>query len=357
MTNFTNLVPIGWNEFFEDQMNGLEENLIPGRVIISNKNNYLISIGEREITGEVSGKFHFNAESKDEFPAVGDWVLMRKFDDYDNAIIESVMKRKSKLSRNSAGLKLEEQILASNIDIVFIISSLNQDINLRRLERYVSLIIDNKLTPVMILSKADLSENTEEKLEDVKKISGNYDIHVISALKNTGMDELRKYFTGNQTVAVIGSSGVGKSTIINNLCGESVMEVSDISLYKDKGRHTTSHRELIFLKDGGSIIDTPGMRELQLWEGNEGLSEAFPDIEKYLGQCRFSNCEHDTEPGCAIKDAIERGEFDSKRFQSYKKLEREITRFENKSNKKAMLKEKKKWKKMSFQIRKSQHKK
>ena len=181
LTKFTNLEQIGWNKFFEDQMTGLEENLIPGRVIISNKNNYLISIGEREITGEVSGKFHFNAESKDEFPAVGDWVLMRKFDDYDNAIIESVMKRKSKLSRNSAGQKLEEQILASNIDIVFIISSLNQDINLRRLERYVSLIIDNKLTPVMILSKAVRTTRKMMTMERIKmmtaimeKVKSNY---------------------------------------------------------------------------------------------------------------------------------------------------------------------------------------
>jgi len=357
LTIFTNQSKIGWNDFFEDQLNESDKELTPGRVIICNKNNYLISTGDAEITGEVSGKFHFNAESKNDFPAVGDWVLLRNFEEYDNAIIERVLKRQSKLSRNSAGLKHEEQILASNIDTVFIISSLNQDINLRRLERYISLIIDSKLIPVVILSKSDLCENTEEKLSEVRTISGIRDIFIVSALNNIGMNELQKYFYGNKTVAVIGSSGVGKSTLINSLIGEYLMNVSDISLYKDKGRHTTSHRELIFLNDGGAIIDTPGMRELQLWEGSEGLTEAFPDIEKYIGQCKYSNCEHDTEEGCAIKEAIERGEFDELRFKSYKKLEREITRFENKTNKKALLKEKKKWKKLTHEHRRSQHKK
>lgn len=357
MTIFTNQSKIGWNDFFEDQLNESDKDLMPGRVIICNKNNYLISTGESEVTGEVSGKFHFNAESKNDFPAVGDWVLLRNFEEYDNAIIERVLERQSKLSRNSAGFKLEEQILASNIDSVFLITSLNQDINLRRLERYISLIIDNKLTPVIILSKSDLCEDTEDKLNEVKTISGQNEIHIVSALTDTGMDGLKKFFNGNKTVAVIGSSGVGKSTIINNLNGESVMDVSDISLYKDKGRHTTTHRELVFLKDGGAIIDTPGMRELQLWEGSEGLTEAFPDIEKYIGLCKYSNCEHDTEEGCAIKEAMERDEFDENRFKSYKKLEREITRFENKTNKKALMKEKKKWKKLTHEHRRTQHKK
>ncbi|MFZ1322580.1 MAG: ribosome small subunit-dependent GTPase A [Ignavibacteria bacterium] len=357
MTIFTNQSKIGWKDFFEDQLTESDKDLIPGRVIICNKNNYLISTGDAEVTGEVSGKFHFNAESKNDFPAVGDWVLLRNFEEYDNAIIERVLKRKSKLSRNSAGFKLEEQILASNIDTVFIITSLNQDINLRRLERYISLIVDNKLTPVVILSKSDLCENIDEKYSEVKTISGISDIYVVSALNNFGVDDLKTYFEENKTVAVIGSSGVGKSTLINCLNGESVMDVSDISLYKDKGRHTTTHRELVFLKDGGAIIDTPGMRELQLWEGSEGLTEAFPDIEKYLGHCKYSNCEHDTEEGCAIKEAIERGEFDENRFKSYKKLEREITRFENKTNKKALMKEKKKWKKLTHEHRRTQHKK
>ncbi|MBS1518831.1 MAG: ribosome small subunit-dependent GTPase A [Bacteroidetes bacterium] len=357
MTKFTKLFKIGWEKFFEEQLNESDDSLLPARVIICNKNNYIVNTGENEITAEVSGRFHFNAESKNEFPAVGDWVVLKKFDEYENGIIEKVLNRKSKLSRNSAGLKLEEQILAANLDLVFVITSLNQDINLRRMERYISLIIDNRLKPVIILSKSDLCENTDEKLAEVKTISRECEVHIVSALKYTGMENLKKYFAENKTAAVIGSSGVGKSTIINSLTGEDTMDVSGISLYKDKGRHTTSHRELIFFEGGGAIIDTPGMRELQMWEGSEGLSEAFPDIEKYLGQCRFTNCEHDTEPGCAIKDAIERGEFDEKRLASYRKLEREILRFENKTNKKALMKEKKKWKKISHAIRKSGNRK
>ncbi|HAX48839.1 MAG TPA: ribosome small subunit-dependent GTPase A, partial [Bacteroidetes bacterium] len=173
------------------------------------------------------------------------------------------------------------------------------------------------------------------------------DVHIVSALQKAGIDELLKYFEGNQTIAVIGSSGVGKSTLINSMLDWEKMNVSEIGLYKDKGRHTTTHRELTLVPGGGLIIDTPGMREIQMWEGAEGLSELFEDIEKLIVECKFSDCKHESEPGCAVKGAIEKGELDEGRFRSYKKLLSEVSYFERKQDKKAQLEEKKKWKKIS----------
>lgn len=346
--NFTNLSLFGWDDFFEKQFSEFsKDGLSAGKVARENKNNYILYTQSGELSAELSGKFHFDAGSKEDFPAVGDWVAIRIIRDENKAIIEKLLIRKSKFSRKSAGIKTEEQIIASNIDYIFIVSSLNQDVNLRRIERYLTLIRENSIEPVIILSKADLCEDIDEKISSVKSIAPETDIHVISAASNTGIDELRKYFDGNKTAAVIGSSGVGKSTLINSLFGEEVMYVSDISLYKDKGRHSTTHRELILLPDGGMIIDTPGLREIQMWEGSDGVSETFHDIERLLGQCRFSDCKHKTEPGCVIKAAIEAGTIDEDRYRNYLKLQREIHYFENRNDKKAMLVEKKKWKKLT----------
>ncbi len=226
-------------------------------------------------------------------------------------------------------------------------SSLNQDLNLRRIERYMAMAWDNDVKPVVLLSKADLCEDIYAKLVVVQEAFAGTDVHIISAQKKAGIDELLQHFEGNKTIAVIGSSGVGKSTLINSMLDWEKMDVSDIGLYKDKGRHTTTHRELTLVPGGGLIIDTPGMREIQLWEGAEGLSELFEDIEKLIVQCKFSDCKHESEPGCAIKGAINRGELDEARFKSYKKLLSEVSYFERKQDKKAQIEEKKKWKKIS----------
>ncbi|MDZ4713575.1 MAG: ribosome small subunit-dependent GTPase A [bacterium] len=348
MTNYKKLEKLGWDKFFEKNFEKFsKEGLSPARVAIEHKQSYVVYTGDSELTAEVSGKFHYNVKSPSEYPAVGDWVVIREIPDEKKAIIETVLERKNKFSRKEAGIKLNEQIIAANIDYLFFISSLNQDISLRRMERYLTLSIENKVTPVIIMSKEDLCDDTEEKIAEVKTIAEGIDVYALSAVENTGIEALRKYFEENKTVAVVGSSGVGKSTLINCLADSEKMDVSEISLYKDKGRHTTTHRELILLPEGGIIIDTPGMRELQLWEGGDGASETFKDVEKYLGQCRFSDCKHETEPGCAIKEAIANGEFDQNRFDSYLKLQREITWFENRQNNKFTLAEKKKWKKLT----------
>lgn len=354
MTNFLKLETFGWDKFFENQFKEFsKEGYSAGRVAIENKRNYLLYTSFGELTGEISGKFHFDTDERSDFPAVGDWVLFRPILDEGKAIIEKVFERKSKLGRKAAGIKTDEQIIAANIDYAFIVSSLNQELNPGRLERYLTLISDNNIEAVLIFSKSDLCTDAEKKISEAGSFAGDTKLHIVSSFENEGIEELSKYFEGNKTIAVVGSSGVGKSTLINVLTGEDSMEVSEISLYKDKGRHTTSHRELILIESGGMIIDTPGMRELQLWEGSDGISETFSDVEKYLGKCRFSDCRHDTEPGCAIKNVIESGELDERRFKSYIKLQREIRHFENKSNIKAALAEKKKWKKVTAGAKKN----
>ena len=282
---------------------------------------------------------------------MGDWVVIKPIINENKALIHAVLPRKAKFSRKKAGVTTEEQVVAANVDTVFIMSSLNQDLNFRRMERYLALAWDNDVNPVLILSKADLSEDYYKKLADMENSFAGTDVCVISAKKNAGIEELFKYFEGNKTVAVIGSSGVGKSTLINSILHWKKMKVSDISLYKDKGRHTTTHRELTLVPGGGLIIDTPGMREIQLWEGSDGISELFEDIEKLAVECRFSDCKHESEPGCAVKEAINNGSLDEKRFKSYRKLQNEAKYFERKQNVKAQLAEKKKWKKLTSEGR------
>lgn len=348
MNKLNDLKTFGWNDYFEALFSEYrEQGYHPARVSVEHRNKYELYSEFGELTAEKAGKLFYQAEDSDILPAVGDWVVIKPLENEAKASIHGVLPRKSKFSRKKAGTTTEEQIVAANVDTVFIMSSLNQDLNLRRMERYLALAWDNDVKPVIILSKADLIENIYESLALVQDRFAGVDVHVISSVKKAGIEELQPYFDGNKTAAVIGSSGVGKSTLINSILDWKKMDVSDISLYKDKGRHTTTHRELTLVPGGGLIIDTPGMREIQMWEGGEGLSELFEDIEKLVLECRFSDCKHESEPGCAVLAAIEKGELDPARFKSYKKLLNEVKYFERKQDKKAQLEEKKKWKKMS----------
>lgn len=331
----------------KSQLNGL----IPARVIVQNKTNYFVISPYGEMIAELSGKFLFVAEDTGDYPVVGDWVLIRAFPEEEKGIIEHILPRKSKFSRKAAGIKTDEQVLASNIDYIFIMSSMNEELNPRRIERYLTLAFDFNIPPVVVLSKSDLSANTEEILESVRSISNDIQIHLISSVNNTGIDVLRKYFDGNKTCAIIGSSGVGKTTLINKLIGTDELKVKEISSYKDKGVHTTTRREMFLIKDCGLIIDSPGLRELQLWDGNDGLDTLFSDIKNLSGKCKFRDCKHESEPGCSVQIAIGNGILDYSRYKSYLKLKRETNYFERKVNIKEKLKEKKKWKKIAEQAR------
>ncbi|MGH2575944.1 MAG: ribosome small subunit-dependent GTPase A, partial [Ignavibacteria bacterium] len=301
------LIKYGWDTYFEFcydeyfRKNASKENFTAGRVAVQNKNNYILYAQAGELTAEISGKFYFNSENDEDMPVVGDWVIIRTIIEEKKALIEHVLPRKNKFSRNSAGIKTDEQIIVANIDSIFIMTSLNLELNLRRLERYLTLAWDNQINPVILLSKSDLCGDYQETLASIESIAFNTPIHAVSSVTGLGIDELYLYFKNNSTVAVTGSSGVGKSTLINKLNHNHKLKVNDISSYKDKGKHTTTRREMFMLPGGGMIIDNPGMRELQLWESSEGLSGVFADIEEYLDKCKFTDCKHDSEPGCAVR--------------------------------------------------------
>lgn len=285
-----------------------------------------------EVVGEISGKFRHEALSQQEFPAVGDWVVVSLRIEEKSATIHKVLPRKTKFSRKVAGVLTEEQIVASNIDTVFLVNALNNDFNVRKIERYLIMAWESGAEPVIILSKADLCTDLDECIKETEKIAVGVPIHVISALTGDGIEDLQQYTKQGKTVALLGSSGVGKSTLINYFLKEEVQETKEVREGDDRGRHTSTYREMFLLPDGGIMMDTPGMRELQLWGGDEGISEAFEDIDELAEQCRFADCKHKNEPGCAVNQAIANGLLSEARFENYKKLQTEIRIMEKKQS-------------------------
>lgn len=296
--------------------------LYVGRVTSQEKGIYRIVSEQGEKLAKISGKFRYNAGRISDYPAVGDFVMTDWNDEGGNAIVHHILQRKSSVIRKAAGNAYKEQVVATNIDTIFLCMSLNNDFNIRRLERYLSIAWDSGATPVIVLTKADLCMDLEEKLSDVSSVAFGVDILVTTAVEQNGYETLKPYISEGKTVAFIGSSGVGKSTLINCLLGEYKLDTNGLR-NDDKGRHTTTHRELILLPDGGMVIDTPGMRELGMLDSEVGISQTFEDIEELTEQCRFSDCSHNTEPGCAIRRALESGELSEERWQSYLKLKSE----------------------------------
>lgn len=344
------LTRLGWDErFAADASPWLEEGFEPGRVAVEHRGAYTVFTATDPVEAALTGKMRFEATDRGELPAVGDWVMLEKTPGGGRAIVRAVLPRRSHFSRKVAGDTTEEQVLTSNIDTVFLVTALNQDKNLRRVERYLALAWESGAMPVIVLTKADLCENVWEAIAEISAVAPGVPVHAVSIVTDEGFDELGSYFKGNRTVSLLGSSGVGKSTIVNRLAG-SEMKVQSIR-EDGKGRHTTSHREMILLPDGGIIVDTPGMRELQLWEANEGLDTAFDDISAFAAECRFNDCSHETEPGCAVKAAIGRGELEAQRLESYRKLERELAFLERKVDKRLQHEESRKWKKLNAEAR------
>ncbi|MGH4121319.1 ribosome small subunit-dependent GTPase A [Clostridium sp.] len=281
---------------------------------------------------EISGKLRHETMDGEEFPSVGDFVVVSLRPSEMRATIHKVLPRKSKFSRKVAGTNTKEQIVASNIDTIFLVNSLNKDFNVRRIERYLIIALESGASPVILLSKADLCVDLDEKLRETEKVAVGVPIHIVSAIDNRGMDDLSQYLKPGITIALLGSSGVGKSTLLNYLAGETVQETKEVRADDDRGRHTSTSREMFILDNGAIMIDTPGMRELQLWGGTEGISEAFEDIEALASKCRFSDCMHKKEPDCAIKKALEDGIIDEKRLKSYLTLQKESIMIEKKQN-------------------------
>nr|WP_236561198.1 ribosome small subunit-dependent GTPase A [Pontibacillus sp. HMF3514] len=317
-----NLNQLGYDSYFQDQ--NQNEPHLTGRISTLANGIYKVLSTEGEYPCQVSGRFYHRANDTRDFPCVGDWVLFERMPGEDKGIIHEVLERKSLLSRRAPGKKQEEQLMAANIDIIFLVNALNQDFNVRRMERYLMQVYESGASPVFILTKKDLCDDVEEKIKAVKDIAFGVPIHAVDALHREGIDALRTYMQTGRTISLIGSSGVGKSTLMNQLIGEGVQKTQDIRSGDDKGRHTTTHRELFLVPDGGVIIDTPGMRELQLWSRDDAVDQTFQDVEALASQCKFRNCAHEQEPGCAIKQAIKNGDLTEERYKSYLKLQREI---------------------------------
>ncbi|MEA5143627.1 MAG: ribosome small subunit-dependent GTPase A [Oscillibacter sp.] len=291
------------------------------RVVLQEKGQYRIagSLGEQQAV--VSGKFQYEAQTPSDYPAVGDYV-MADWNQAGSSVIHRVLHRKSVFLRKAAGTGKSEQVVAANIDTVFLCMSLNNDFNLRRLERYLTIAWDSGATPVVVLTKADLCRDVDGKRTAVETISMGADLIVISAMEQDGYRQILPYLTNGKTVAFVGSSGVGKSTLINRLLGEERLETGGLR-DDDKGHHTTTHRELLILPNGAMVIDTPGMREIGMWDSAEGLEKAFSDVEQLAASCRFKNCTHTNEPGCAVNAALADGTLSQERWQSYQKLRTE----------------------------------
>ena len=321
----TLLQQYGWNDFFEATFTPLaEQGFVPGRVALEYNQFYRVLTEKGELLAEITGKLKHEAASRADLPAVGDWVALRLVEAENKATLHAVLPRRSKFARKTKGSKTEEQIVGTNIDTIFLVTSLNQDFNPRRIERYLTIAWDSGASPVVLLTKTDLCDDLGNKLEEVLEVSSGVPVHAVCAIQGEGLEELEQYFKPGQTVALIGSSGVGKSTLINRLIGFERQIVKEVRDHDDRGLHTTRHRELILMPNGALVLDTPGMRELQLWDADEGIETTFEDIEEIATSCYFTNCKHETEPRCAVRTAIETGTLDAGRFENYLKMQREL---------------------------------
>lgn len=320
-----NLKELGWCDFFEDQLMPDEKHLVPARVVRQDLSGYLLYSERGALTGSLPGKFRHDITSKAELPTVGDWVLVNLLEaEPDKAVIRKLMQRQSQFSRKEAGEQLDEQIVAANIDTAFIVCGLDDNFNVQRIERYLLLAWESRATPHILLNKADICNDLDEKVDAVKQVAAGVDVSAISGLTGQGIDVVRDRIGIGQTAVLLGSSGVGKSTIINTLLGFERFQTNSVREGDSKGRHTTSFREMAQIPGAGLIIDTPGMREIQVWGDESSLSQTFDDLGELANLCKFRDCSHTNEPDCAVKAAIESGDLDETRLSSYKKLQREL---------------------------------
>ena len=343
----------GWDDFFQSHAPTVSSNnFFIGRVVNEEKNLYRLQYArDKTIWSAVSGKMSYEALSRTDYPAVGDFVMAECLPGSDKAVIRFIFNRKSILQRKKVGEVSEIQILATNVDYVFITTSVNSDLNYGRLERYLTFARESGAIPVILLTKIDLCENLEEVMQGVAKRFTGVHIYAVSKDNFEEADFLQEYAKPGKTSVLVGSSGVGKSTLANFLIGADLIKTREIRTDDDKGMHTTTSRALYESIYGGLIIDTPGMRELQFADHEAGVSEQFGDIEELITRCHFSNCKHDTEKDCAILEALNTGELDTGRWKSYGKIAKEVRHALRKTDKWIQAQDRKAWKKRSIECR------
>ncbi len=340
----------GWSEFFQKSFTDLgDPGLEPARVILAAGGAFRLARAEGECAATLSGRFRHGVAEGDDYPTVGDWVAI----DPVGLRIESLLPRRTKLSRKVAGKRTREQVVAANVDFVFATMGLDSDFNPRRLERFLATVWESGAVPVVLLTKLDLCPDVETRVREIEDIAAGVDIVALSALDGRGMDRLESRLKPGKTSVLVGSSGVGKSTIINRLLGREVQKTLEVRAGDSRGRHATSHRELFLLPGGSLLIDNPGVREIQLFGSEESLERAFEDVSGLAVGCRFSDCTHTSEPGCAVLAGVAEGSLSPERLASFRALQRELRYLETRKDETAQRAQKQKWRAIHREMRRS----
>ena len=320
------LAELGWNDEFAAAFEPWRSkaHVHPGRVAIEFNQIFRIYVEDGELDAITAGRLKHRARGRAELPAVGDWVAVRKRPEEDRGVIMAVLPRRSAFTRRAAGEATGEQVVAANVDVVFVVMGLDRDYNVRRLERYMVMARESGASPVILLTKPDLCSDLAAHLREVTSFAGDIVVHVVNPKRGEGLEQLQGDLGAGTTAALLGSSGVGKSTLINRLVGADVLRTREVRASDSRGRHTTTHRELVVLPVGGLVIDTPGMRELQLWDAGDSVRETFDEIEALAPGCHFTDCRHRDEPRCAVKAAVAEGKVGAGRLESYLKVQEEL---------------------------------
>jgi ribosome biogenesis GTPase / thiamine phosphate phosphatase len=335
----------GWNSYFEAFWRGGDwENAVPARIVAQQRKFWRVAGDFRECWAEASGKLRLAADEGADWPAVGDWVVVELHGTGSTAVIQRVLPRRSQFVRKSSGKRMEEQVIAANVDTALLVSALDGDFNPRRVERYLAQCWESGARPVIVLNKADACEEARGKAAEMERVAIGTGVCVVSARTGQGFGELEEFLRPGETLVLLGSSGVGKSTIANRLLGQTVREAQPVRESDNRGRHTTTMRELFVLPGGALLMDTPGLREMQLWDAEHGVAQAFADIDSLAAQCRFGDCRHEAEPGCAVLAALSAGTLDAARVENRRKILREQEFLRRKMDPEARQEQKEQWK-------------
>lgn len=313
---------------------------IPGRISLEHNHVYRVLTTEGEVLAETAGRIKHQAGGRSELPVVGDWVALRTGGAGARATVAAILPRRSWFSRKAAGRETEEQVIAANADAVLLVFGLDKPVNARAIERYLTLARRSGARPVIVLNKSDVAEDVPAALGEARALAGDAAVHAVSTKTDPGVSELERYVSAGKTLTLLGPSGAGKSSIVNRLVGEERLPTGEVRDWDRRGRHTSVHRELVLRAAGGLIIDTPGMRELQLWEAGDDLATTFDEITALSGECKFRDCRHDSEPGCAVKAAVATGKIDPERYESYLKLSHEQEAMEKLRDERALREQK-----------------